>query len=273
MARSYIKIWDSYESYFEPLGAAEVGRLVLAMMKYKSSGVEPEFSGSEKFIWPAIRRDLDEDAAYTKKKSESGRSGGSASMPSTLKQTKANASKAKQTEADLSKLKQNEATESKAKQMQANVSTLKQTEANASMTKDVGLRTKDIGSKEIPPDGGIKKSTAAANPDADPGLAEIIRSFEDNIGVFPPAARESLLQWRQVFTDDLILRAIKEASLSGVRKWTYVNGVLKAWKNDGVKTLGDVQARDQRRKPATDQLSKRSAAEDYDFIFGGSNDT
>lgn len=88
MAKSYIKLWDSYDSYFEPLGAAEVGRLVLAMMKYKSSGVEPEFSGSEKFIWPAIKRDLDEDACYTEKKKASGKAGGS----SKRKQTEANAS-------------------------------------------------------------------------------------------------------------------------------------------------------------------------------------
>lgn len=107
----------------------------------------------------------------------------------------------------------------------------------------------------------------------DAGLSEIIRSFEDNIGSFPPAAKESLLQWRQIFTDDLILLAIKKAALSGVRRWNYVNGILKAWKNEGVKTLGDVQARDQRRKPAADQKPKRSAAEDYDFIFGGSNDS
>ena len=43
----------------------------------------------------------------------------------------------------------------------------------------------------------------------DAGLSEIIRSFEDNIGSFPPAAKESLLPWRQIFTDDLILLAIK----------------------------------------------------------------
>lgn len=70
MAKSYIKLWDSYESYFEPFCAAEVGRLVLAMMQYKSSGVEPKFSGSEKFIWPAIKRDLDEDIAYTEKQAD-----------------------------------------------------------------------------------------------------------------------------------------------------------------------------------------------------------
>ena len=107
----------------------------------------------------------------------------------------------------------------------------------------------------------------------DAGLSEIIRSFEDNIGSFPPAAKESLLQWRQIFTDDLILLAIKKAALSGVRKWNYVNGILKAWKNEGVRTLGDVQSRDERRKPPAGQQPKRSAAEDYDFIFGGSNDS
>ena len=60
---------------------------------------------------------------------------------------------------------------------------------------------------------------------------------------------------------------------AGVRKWSYVNGILKVWKNEGVRTLGDVHSRDERSKPAADQQPKRSAAEDYDFIFGGSNDS
>lgn len=106
------------------------------------------------------------------------------------------------------------------------------------------------------------------SPAVDAGLAEIIGSCEENIGSFPPAAKDSLLQWRQIFTDDLILLAIKKAALSGVHKWNYVNGILKAWKNEGVKTLGDVQARDQRRKPSAGQQPKRSAADDYDEIFG-----
>lgn len=126
-------------------------------------------------------------------------------------------------------------------------------------------KDKDIENRERVRDNG--------SPTVDAGLAEIIRSFEDNLGGFPPAAREDLLGWREIFTDDLILQAIKKAALAGVRKWSYVNGILKVWKNEGVKTLGDVQARDQRRKPAADQKPKRSAAEDYDFIFGGSNDS
>lgn len=120
-------------------------------------------------------------------------------------------------------------------------------------------KDKDIENRERVRDNG--------SPTVDAGLAEIIRSFEDNIGSFPPAAKDALMGWREIFTDDLILLAIKKAALAGVRKWSYVNGILKAWKNEGVRTLGDVQSRDERRKPPAGQQPKRSAAEDYDEIF------
>lgn len=126
-------------------------------------------------------------------------------------------------------------------------------------------KDKEIESRERVRDNG--------SPAVDAGLAEIISSYEENIGSFPPAAKDALMGWREIFTDDLILMAIKKAALAGIRKWSYVNGILKAWKNEGVRTLGDVQSRDERRKPAADQQPKRSAAEDYDFIFGGSNDS
>lgn len=121
-------------------------------------------------------------------------------------------------------------------------------------------KEKDIENRERVRDNG--------SPTVDAGLAEIIRSFEDNIGSFPPAAKDALMGWREIFTDDLILMAIKKAALAGIRKWSYVNGILKAWKNEGVRTLGDVQSRDERRKPPAGQQPKRSAAEDYNEIFG-----
>ena len=78
--KEYVKLWLSYRSYFEAYSAAEVGRLVLAAMDYRESGAEPEFSGSERFIWPAIRRDIDESVAAQKaisaSRSESGKQGG-----------------------------------------------------------------------------------------------------------------------------------------------------------------------------------------------------
>lgn len=78
--KEYVKLWLSYRSYFEAYSAAEVGRLVLAAMDYRESGAEPEFSGNERFIWPAIRRDIDESVAAQKaisaSRSEAGKQGG-----------------------------------------------------------------------------------------------------------------------------------------------------------------------------------------------------
>lgn len=78
--KEYVKLWLSYRSYFEAYSAAEVGRLVLAAMDYRESGAEPEFSGSERFIWPAIRRDIDESVAaqnaVSASRSEAGKQGG-----------------------------------------------------------------------------------------------------------------------------------------------------------------------------------------------------
>ena len=80
MANEYVKLWLSYEAYFQPLGDAEVGRLVLGMMKYKSTGTEPVFNGNERFVWPAIKRDIDEAKAaqerFEEKQRDNGKKGG-----------------------------------------------------------------------------------------------------------------------------------------------------------------------------------------------------
>lgn len=94
--KEYIKLWVSYEDYFEPLGDAEVGRLVRAMLQYKSTGTEPKFSGNERFIWPSIRRDLDESNDAYARVSEARRAAGQ-------KGGVAKAGKAKQTVAIATK--------------------------------------------------------------------------------------------------------------------------------------------------------------------------
>lgn len=78
--KEYVKLWVSYESYFEAFSDVEVGRLVRAMMKYRVSREEPKFNGNERFIWPAIRRDIDESLqaqeATSAARSEAGKQGG-----------------------------------------------------------------------------------------------------------------------------------------------------------------------------------------------------
>lgn len=94
----------------------------------------------------------------------------------------------------------------------------------------------------------VVRTIAAAVPRTDSDLAEIIQHFEQAIGIFPRSALDKLQRWREVYPAEIIRAAIDEAAENNVRKWRYVDGVLKGWQADGVRTLGDVEARREARK-------------------------
>ena len=103
---------------------------------------------------------------------------------------------------------------------------------------------------------GNDTATAAVSH-ADSDLAEIVQHFQEVIGIFPRSALEKLQRWRGIYSVEIIRAAIDEAAENNVRKWRYVDGVLKGWQADGVRTLGDVQARRQaRKKPEQPQEKK-----------------
>ena len=55
----YLKIFTDYADDIEELSDTECGRLFRAMLKYASSGAEPEFRGNERFYWKAAKRNID----------------------------------------------------------------------------------------------------------------------------------------------------------------------------------------------------------------------
>ncbi len=212
MAKEYIKLWDSYESYFESYSAAEVGRLVLAMMKYKSQGVEPEFSGSEKFIWPAIRRDIDLDREFTEKKQSSGKSGG------------------KQTQASASTSKQDEATASKVKQSQAGIQEYRNT----------GIQEQ-----------GTIAATAAARAQGaqyNADFADCIQHYEQNCGSVPRAVSDAISAALLKFPASLICQAIDEAAANNARRWSYISKILDRCEQQGICTVEAYRAEKERAK-------------------------
>lgn len=104
-------------------------------------------------------------------------------------------------------------------------------------------------------------ATAAAESRADSGLAEIVQHFQEVIGIFPRSALDKLQRWREVYPAEIIRAAIDEAAENNVRKWRYVDGVLKGWQADGVRTLGDVEARREvRKRPARPLEQERKMA-------------
>ena len=100
-------------------------------------------------------------------------------------------------------------------------------------------------------------TTTAADSRTDSDLAEIVQHFQEAIGAFPRSALDKLQRWRGIYSVEIIRAAIDEAAENNVRKWRYVDGVLKGWQADGVRTLGDVEARrEARKKPEQPQERK-----------------
>ena len=100
-------------------------------------------------------------------------------------------------------------------------------------------------------------ATAAAESRADSDLAEIVQHFERVIGIFPRSALDKLQRWRGIYSVEIIRAAIDEAAENNVRKWRYVDGVLKGWQADGVRTLGDVEGRREARKKPEQQPERK----------------
>lgn len=83
---AYIKLWLDYRCYFETLSDAEVGRLVRAMLDYELDGATPKFSGSERVLWPVMRRNIDIDHEFLEKQAKNGSKGGRPRKPKETQQ-------------------------------------------------------------------------------------------------------------------------------------------------------------------------------------------
>ena len=98
----------------------------------------------------------------------------------------------------------------------------------------------------------VDTAATAADSRADSDLAEIVQHYEKTLGMFPRSALDKLKKWKEVYSTELICKAFDEAAENNVRKWRYVDGVLKGWQADGVRTLGDVETRREARKKANE---------------------
>ena len=93
-SKEYVKLWLSYADYFREYGDASIGAIVRAMLAYRKNGEQPQFEGPERFIWPAIQRDIDESIkaqeAAANACRENGKKGGRPPKASGFSETKEN---------------------------------------------------------------------------------------------------------------------------------------------------------------------------------------
>ena len=72
-------------------------------------------------------------------------------------------------------------------------------------------------------------------------VAEITKCYEENIGLLTPATAELLFDYLKDMSKDLIIKAIKIASINNKKTGRYVQGILNDWNKKGIKTLLDVE--------------------------------
>ena len=70
---------------------------------------------------------------------------------------------------------------------------------------------------------------------------QIIKCYEENIGIITPASAELLLSYTDTFNQKIICEAIKKSAIANKRSCKYIVGILKDWKNKGLKTLLDIE--------------------------------
>lgn len=62
------------------------------------------------------------------------------------------------------------------------------------------------------------------------------------------SALEELLSLADGMEEGLLLQSLEIARDNGKLNWGYVRGILRNWRNNGVKTLGEFKEREARRK-------------------------
>jgi len=73
--------------------------------------------------------------------------------------------------------------------------------------------------------------TDTENNDSDFGL--VITTYENNITPITPIVSEKIQAAVDEFGNDDVIEAIGLAAKADVRKWNYINGILKSWRKDG----------------------------------------
>ena len=218
--KEYVKLWVSYESYFEAFSDVEVGRLVRAMIKYRASGEEPKLNGNERFIWPAVKRDIDESLQAQESTAaanrENGKKGGrppKSSKPSGFAENPKNPSGFLESE------------------------------------KSHGLRT---GTKDKDKGQGQGQDISAhARVDAtDTVLADYLSRINPSAS---PMSLDELKGFAEVMGPEVCRRAIDIALDSKKASWPYIRAILQDKQRRGVRCLADWDALGDHKKPDTKQ--------------------
>ena len=91
-------------------------------------------------------------------------------------------------------------------------------------------------------------------------IKEIIKCYEENIGLITPAVAEMLFSYEDI-NKELIIYAIKKASVNNKRSMNYIQGILNNYIKKGIKTVLDAENEEQeyknKQKPKEETIEER----------------
>ena len=237
---AYIKLWLDYRCYFETLSDAEVGRLVRAMLDYEIDGATPKFSGSERVLWPVMRRNIDIDHEFLEKQAKNGSNGGRPRKP---KETQQNPEEPKET--------------------QQNPEEPKETQQNQ--------KEKIENRKQK-----IEYITTTTTAQARESWQQCVDCYEQNIGALPRAAFDSIVGYLEQVEPDLVCEAINQSAINNKRSWGYAQAILRDCLQKNITTraayLAEKEARSQQKGAAQRQQMKTTQEKLWEIAKGGMAD-
>jgi DnaD/phage-associated family protein len=120
-------------------------------------------------------------------------------------------------------------------------------------------------------DSGTNVSQSVGSPPAD-DLESVIQAYREHIGELGPAQLQVLKSWledqERNMAAEVVTEAIKIAAAMGKRRMSYVEGILRNWRNDGVESLEDIERLESaNRRQRDDQRERRYDPEKYREIL------
>lgn len=97
----------------------------------------------------------------------------------------------------------------------------------------------------------------------EPTKFNFIQTWEQcGFGIMSPITMQKLDDWVKDFdnNEEIICKAIEVANDNNVRRYKYVETILKSWEERGVKTLEDIEALETQRQKEIEEKRNKSAA-------------
>ena len=237
---AYIKLWLDYRCYFETLSDAEVGRLVRAMLDYELDGATPKFSGSERVLWPVMRRNIDIDHEFLEKQAKNGSKGGRPRKPKETQQNPEEPKEAQQNPEEPKETQQNQKEKIKNRKQK------------------------------------IEYITTTTTAQARESWQQCVDCYEQNIGALPRAAFDSIVGYLEQVEPDLVCEAINQAAINNKRSWGYAQAILRDCLQNNITTraayLAEKEDRSQQKGTSQRKQMKTTQEKLREIAKGGMAD-